>query len=89
MLSLSLFNTHTHRPYNVLKVIGSFSLSEAHGWVRYCLPDVPDQSASEDVNTLYFKSTFIDTFLECTYKYVVRVKSSAVCTWHAHKHVLK
>lgn len=54
----------------MLKVAGSFSLGEAHAWVRYCLPDVPDQSASEDTNTLYFKSTFIDTFLECTYKYV-------------------
>ena len=61
---------YPHRPYNVLKVTGTFSLGEAHSWVRYCLPDVPDQSASEDVNTLCFKSTFIDTYLECTYRCV-------------------
>ncbi len=56
------------RPFNVLRLTGSFSLGESHSWMRYCFPDVPEQPASEDVNTLYFKSTFIDTQLECVYK---------------------
>ena len=69
--SFALTYLFMYRPFNVLKVAGLFSLGEVHAWVRYCLPDVPDQPASEDTNTLYFKSTFIDTFLECTYKYVL------------------
>lgn len=56
------------RPYNVLKLTGSFSLGEAHSWMIYCLPDVPEQPFTEDANTLYFQSTFIDTQLECVYK---------------------
>ena len=43
-------------------------MGEAHSWVSYCLPDIPDQPSSDDVNTLQFRSTFIDTQLECTYK---------------------
>lgn len=56
------------RPCNVLKLTGSFSLGESHSWMRHCLLDVPEQPAMEDSNTLYFKSTFIDTQLECTYR---------------------
>ena len=55
-------------PCNVLRLTGPFSMGEAHSWVSYCLPDIPDQPSSDDVNTLQFRSTFIDTQLECTYK---------------------
>ena len=55
-------------PRNVLRLTGPFSLGEAHSWVSYCLPDIPDQPSGDDVNTLHFRSTFIDTQLECTYK---------------------
>ena len=46
---------------------GQFSLGQAHSWVSLCLPDVPERLPAEDSTTLYFKSTFIETQLECSY----------------------
>jgi Bardet-Biedl syndrome 7 protein len=63
--------THTFddtRPCNVLRVSGQFSLGQAHSWVSLCLPDVPERPPAEDTATLYFKSTFIHTQLECSYR---------------------
>ena len=57
-----------HRPFNMLSIAGSFSLGEAHAWIRSCLPDVPDHIPVEDEATLYFKSVFTTTQLECTYR---------------------
>ena len=52
----------------MLKVVGPFSLGEVHSWVQYLLPDIPDQPSTDDVTTLYFKSTFIHSQLECSYR---------------------
>ncbi|XP_065884196.1 Bardet-Biedl syndrome 7 protein homolog [Dysidea avara] len=58
------------KPCNSLKITGSFSLGEAHSWIVHCLPDVPDRPPvdSDESVTLYFRSTFVSTQLECSYK---------------------
>ena len=75
-----LFLCSSHRPLNVLRVTGSFSLGDSHAWIRQCLLDVPDQPMSDDVNTLFFRSTFIDTQLECMYRYIIYVSGNLVDT---------
>ena len=57
------------RPCNTLRLTGQFSLGEAHSWVAFCLPNISEQPPVEDVATLYFKSTFIDSQLECCYRW--------------------
>jgi len=52
----------------MLSIAGNFSLGEAHAWMRSCLPDVPEHIPAEDEATLYFKSVFTATQLECTYR---------------------
>lgn len=56
------------RPCNTLRLTGQFSLGEAHSWVAFCLPNISEQPPVEDVATLHFKSTFIDSQLECCYR---------------------
>ena len=65
---LLIDSTMHHRPCNILSVSGQFSLGQAHSWVSLCLPDVPERPPAEDMATLYFKSTFIHTQLECSYR---------------------
>ena len=45
---------------------GKFSLSDGHNWVSNCLPDVPPNVSHDEENkthVLYFKSTFVGTYL--------------------------
>ena len=57
------------RPLNKLRLLGSFSVAEMHSWVVSCLPEVPDRTPAGDVVTFSFVSTFLNTVLECTYRY--------------------
>jgi hypothetical protein len=47
-------------------MIGKFSISDAHNWLSNCIPDIPPNVSSEDleqVHTYYFKSLFVGTHL--------------------------
>ncbi|EDV24847.1 uncharacterized protein TRIADDRAFT_25051 [Trichoplax adhaerens] len=55
------------RPFNVLQLSGQFSLAEIHSWINFCLPDMPERASGDSVN-MAFRSTFLDTQLECRYK---------------------
>ena len=54
-------------PLSRLKLLGKFSLSDAHNWISNCLPDVPHNVASEEIDdtqhTYWFRSTFVGTYL--------------------------
>ncbi|XP_041358571.1 Bardet-Biedl syndrome 7 protein homolog isoform X2 [Gigantopelta aegis] len=56
------------RPYNTLKLTGSFSLAEMHNWVCFCLPELPERTPAGDTATFHFESTFLNTQLECCYR---------------------
>lgn len=88
-------HTHTHvhslslslpSPCNVLRISGPFGLGEVHSWVSYCLPDIPDNPPAEDSATLYFRSTFIDSQLECSYRCLL--DRSLVHVWFVSAHTL-
>lgn len=49
-------------PLNVLRITGSFSKGEIHGWVSLTLPDVPPHS-QEEVVTLYYTNCVLGTVL--------------------------
>eukprot|EP00002_Diphylleia_rotans_P015631 TRINITY_DN3026_c0_g1_i1.p1 TRINITY_DN3026_c0_g1~~TRINITY_DN3026_c0_g1_i1.p1 ORF type:complete len:624 (-),score=133.29 TRINITY_DN3026_c0_g1_i1:700-2571(-) len=68
------------RPLNELRITGSFGLAEAHAWVIFCLPDVPEKVTTEDV-FYCFQSTFLGTYLFCRYKkgYLV-LRSDSIST---------
>ena len=57
------------RPYNTLSITGNFTLGDAHAWLRFCLPDVPEHIPVDEEAILYFKGVFTGTQLECSYKY--------------------
>lgn len=56
------------RPLNKLSITGHFSMQEIHNWICYCLPDIPTRAPSTQVETLYFMSTLLDTFVLITYQ---------------------
>ena len=58
------------RPLSTLSITGSFTLSDAHSWVTFCLPDVSNKlaPASDGPQLLYFRSTFLRTVLVCEYE---------------------
>jgi Bardet-Biedl syndrome 7 protein len=60
------------RPLTSLHITGSFTLSDIHSWVIFCLPDVSAKLNSSDggssVHHLYFRSTFLKTLLTCEYE---------------------
>jgi Bardet-Biedl syndrome 7 protein len=56
------------RPYNTLSITGNFTLGDAHAWLRFCLPDVPEHIPVDEEAILYFKGVFTGTQLECSYK---------------------
>ncbi|KAJ8912894.1 hypothetical protein NQ315_011217 [Exocentrus adspersus] len=58
----------TNRPFNVLTIKGPFSLAEVHSWVGQCLPEVPEKPQISERTILWFKSSFLDTILECSYQ---------------------
>ena len=55
-------------PCNVLKITGPFSVSDAHTWLGFCLPDVPEVPPAGDIVTLQYKSSFTGTQLLCSYR---------------------
>jgi len=55
------------RPMSELRLTGSFSLPEMHSWVFLALPEVPERLATDDA-TFFFKSTFLGTYLSCSYR---------------------
>ncbi|CDW85212.1 bardet-biedl syndrome 7 protein [Stylonychia lemnae] len=59
-------NLKSELPLSQISINGKFSLTDAHNWISNCLPDVPPNVSSDEqdqVHTLYFKSTFVGTFL--------------------------
>eukprot|EP01060_Flectonema_neradi_P019649 TRINITY_DN268_c2_g1_i1.p1 TRINITY_DN268_c2_g1~~TRINITY_DN268_c2_g1_i1.p1 ORF type:complete len:730 (+),score=132.00 TRINITY_DN268_c2_g1_i1:112-2301(+) len=52
---------------NLMKVDGSFTVTEMHSWIAQCLPEVPTLLQSESA-TFYFKSAFQNTILRCSYR---------------------
>jgi len=57
------------RPLSTLTLTGSFSLSDVHSWVSFCLPDVPSKAATDGgVQCAYFRSSFLSTVLSCDYE---------------------
>eukprot|EP00047_Mylnosiga_fluctuans_P014175 m.36010 g.36010 ORF g.36010 m.36010 type:complete len:696 (-) comp5369_c0_seq1:161-2248(-) len=64
-------------PINTLTLTGAFSLSDIHGWLALCLPDLPEK-APKEVNEFSYRCSLIDTRLECAYQHgqaVVRTDS--------------
>ena len=59
----------TTLPCNTLRVAGSFSLSDIHSWIAFCLPGVPDRAPDVENVIIQFKSAFTKTQLQCSYKY--------------------
>lgn len=57
-----------NKPLNTLILRGPFSLGEMHAWVVFCVPEVPERTPPGECATFFFKSTFLDTVLSCTYK---------------------
>jgi Bardet-Biedl syndrome 7 protein len=55
-------------PINKLKLTGSFSLSEMHSWLHYCVPEIPEKPSAENEMCFYFVNTFLGTQLEIMYK---------------------
>ncbi|XP_071442131.1 BBSome complex member BBS7-like isoform X2 [Hetaerina americana] len=55
------------RSLNTLLLMGAFSMSEMHSWVHFCLPEIPEKPPTESEACYFFKSTFIDTQLQCKY----------------------
>ena len=55
-------------PVNVLRIEGKFGISDIHSWIGYCLFDVPDKLPDGESMSLQFKSSFVNTQLECVYK---------------------
>ena len=59
-------DTYDSLMLSTIKILGRFSLSEAHHWVSNCLPDFPpnvSQDEEDQVHKFQFKSTFVGTYL--------------------------
>ncbi|QDZ21231.1 Bardet-Biedl syndrome 7-like protein [Chloropicon primus] len=56
------------RPLNKLSITGHFSMQEMHNWICFCLMDIPTRAPHTRQETLYFVSTFLDTFLLINYQ---------------------
>ena len=56
------------RPINKLKLTGSFSLSEMHSWLHYCIPELPEKPPADNEINFNFINTFLGTQLEVNYK---------------------
>ncbi|KAJ8944863.1 hypothetical protein NQ314_009353, partial [Rhamnusium bicolor] len=58
----------SNRPFNVLIIKGTFSLAEIHSWIGLCLPEVPEKPQISEKTILWFRSSLVDTILECSYQ---------------------
>ena len=54
---------------NEMKVTGTFSYAEIHSWIQFCLADVPERPPVDRENRLVYSNIFLQTQLECVYKY--------------------
>ena len=54
------------RPLNTVRMTGTYSKNEMHGWISQSLPDVPP-STMEEVVTLYYTSCVIGSILIVSY----------------------
>ncbi|XP_044749136.1 Bardet-Biedl syndrome 7 protein homolog [Coccinella septempunctata] len=55
---------------NTLSIKGSFSLAEIHAWICKCVPEVPEKpqaTQANENNSIFFKSSFLGTILQCCY----------------------
>ncbi|XP_035704623.1 Bardet-Biedl syndrome 7 protein homolog [Folsomia candida] len=70
-----------NRPYNTLKINGTFSAVEMHSWLSNCIPEMPARAPSSGEAAITFLSTFFDTILHCTFsKGTAEFKSDNVST---------
>jgi len=55
------------RPFNELRLTGTFSVAEIHSWVTLVLPDIPARFTGEDI-VMFYRNTFLGTVLICQYR---------------------
>ncbi|VDO12393.1 unnamed protein product [Brugia timori] len=63
-------------PVNVLKLIGNFSIAEAHHWLNLLVSEIPDRPPLQDSVTYNFSSIFIGTQMQVTYSRGLAIFSS-------------
>ena len=66
--SVSFMQVADDMPFNELRIQGNFSMSEMHGWLMHCLPEVPPRSPTSETEELNFRNVLFDTHLMCKYK---------------------
>lgn len=57
------------RAMNTLRLTGTFTMSQMHEWVCFCLPDVPARLQDKEV-TMNFRNCYLGTLLVATYRCV-------------------
>jgi Bardet-Biedl syndrome 7 protein len=68
-------NDHFYcRRMNTMKITGSFSYAEMHSWIQFCLADVPERPPVDKENRLIYTNIFLQTQLECIYRYLDPLK---------------
>ncbi|KAK6102274.1 hypothetical protein QQG55_7810 [Brugia pahangi] len=67
---------NTSMPMNVLKLIGNFSIAEAHHWLNLLVSEIPDRPPLQDSITYNFSSIFIGTQMQVTYSRGLAIFSS-------------
>lgn len=55
------------RAMNTLRLTGTFTMSQMHEWVCFCLPDVPARLQDKEV-TMNFRNCYLGTLLVATYR---------------------
>lgn len=56
----------------MLKLRGHFSVAEMHSWLASCVPEMPERAPASGEAILTFVSSFLDTLLQCSYRWVVQ-----------------
>jgi Bardet-Biedl syndrome 7 protein len=67
------------RQMNIMKITGSFSYAEIHSWIQFCLADVPERPPVDRENRLTYTNIFLQTQLECIYRYSDYFQVSDIC----------
>ena len=49
-------------------------MDEMHSWLANCLPEMPERAPSQDEAMLTFVSAFLDTELNCVYRWAIQQK---------------
>jgi len=75
-------------PLNELRITGSFSLGEVHGWLGACVNDLPARP-NQDEECAVFRSTYLGTHMEARYSKGSAVfRTDCVATMRILKEVL-